>query len=99
MKIDKVIVHTSNQLWELNMEVKISSEVLQLNMSEFIDAGLPAHMCNYPIIMSVLHELIADIAEKTDNTFDDIVNDMKEIELEYPATGNTGGKIHYANTF
>lgn len=98
MKLDKVMVHTANELWSLDMTVKITSEVLQHNFQEFIEAGLPAYMGNYPVIMSVIHELIADIAEKTDHSFDDIVNDMKEIELAYPATGNTGGRIHYDNT-
>lgn len=97
MKIDRVIVHTANELWELNMEVILRSDLLQTNIDAVTDMGLTIDYANYPLIMSVIHELIADIAEKTGNTFDDIINDMKEIELEYPATGNTGGRIHYKN--
>lgn len=97
MKLDKIMVHTSNELLSLDMTVKITSEVLQHNFQEFIEAGFPAYMGNYPVIMSVIHELIADIAEKSGNTFEDIVNDMKEIELSYPATGDIKGGIHYEN--
>ena len=98
MKIDRVIVHTANELWELNLEVILRSDLLKTNIIEAVtDMGLSVDYANYPIIMSVIHELIADIAEKTGNTFDDIVNEMKEVELSYPATGNTGGKINYAN--
>ena len=97
MKIDKVIVHTANEMWELNMVVDVSSELLKSNIKEVTNIGLPIDYANYPIIMSVIHELIADIAEKSGNTFDNIVNDMKEIELRYPATGDIKGRIHYEN--
>lgn len=97
MKVDRVIVHTVNELWELNMNVILRSDILQTNIDAVTDIGLPVEYANYPLIMSVIHELIADIAKRTNNTFDDIVNDMKEIELQYPAVGNTGGKIHYGN--
>ena len=97
MKIHRVIVHTANELWELNMEVILRSDLLQTNIDAVTDMGLTIDYANYPLIMSVIHELIADIAEKTGNTFDDIINDMKEIELQYPAVGDTGGRIHYKN--
>lgn len=86
MKLDKIMGHWDNPAYEMNFNIKIKEEALKPT-AELIFAsdiiGKP-ELVPLPVVMTVIHDMIVDIANKTGQSFNTIIKDMKEVQKMYP---------------
>ena len=52
-----------------------------------LSQGYPEHAVYTPTILTAVHDIIAKIATNNGQTFDEVLNIIKEVELENPAMG------------
>lgn len=87
MKLDKIIGHFDNAAYEMNFNIKIKEEALKPTAEIIGVAHLIGNpdLIPLPVVMVVIHDMIGDIANKTGQSFDTIIKDMKEIQRMYPS--------------
>lgn len=95
MKLDTIMGHCDNPAYEMNFNIRIKEEALKPTAEIIGVAHLIGNpdLIPLPVVMTVIHDIIADIANKTGQSFDTIIKDMKEVQSMYPT--NYEEKINY----
>ena len=83
--INGVIVRIDKcPVWSLDMKIGIKSDTIKENY-DVLKEGFSEDLLAVPIVLSVIHELITDAANKNNQTFDSLLEDIKETEAAFPS--------------
>lgn len=86
MKLDKIMGHFDNAAYEMNLNIRIKDEALAPTEEIMAVANLIGNpdLIPLPVVMTVIHDLLVDIANKTGQELDTILKDISDINEEYP---------------
>lgn len=86
MKLDKIMGHWDNAAYEMNFNIRIKEEALKPTAEIMAVAHLIGNpdLIPLPVVMTVIHDLLVDIANKTGQELDTILKDIRAINEEYP---------------